>query len=191
MTSHATTNIGTLAAIPLLLALLALAAFVYVASVTTARPVPHESPARPAPPAVAAPSVAEHARLTRAIAEADAKIRALEEQVTVKARIQVSDLVPTGTRRPAVFVECTADGAWIMPERRRLAATAPAPDGQSLLSKLDVTHFAVFLVRPSGFQTFAAYRAVIERHNATTGTTIDYGFEPVDAGWQLAYPGGV
>jgi len=188
MTSRATTNIGTLAAIPLLLALLALAAFVYVASATTTRPAARTTTARRAPDVAAAPRAAERERLTRAIAEADAKIRTLEEQTTLKARIPATDLVPTGTRRPAVFVECTADGAWIMPERHQLATTASAADGAVLLDRLERTRFAVFLVRPSGFRTFAAYRAVLERYNASRPTRIDFGFEPVDAGWQLAYP---
>ena len=188
MRAGTTTNIGTLAAVPLLLSLLALAAVVYVASVTGPRSAPRVvAESKPAETGIAA---AERQRLADAVAEADRNIRALEQQLTVKAEIPATDLVPTGTRRPAVFVECTADGAWIMPEHRRLAPDAPVGDGTTLLARVASTHFVVFLVRPSGVRTFAAYRAVLERHNASASAHVDYGFEPVDAGWKLAYPGG-
>ena len=187
MTSHATTNIGTLAAIPLLLALLALAAFVYVASVTTARPVPHESPARPAPPAVAAPSVAEHARLTRAIAEADAEDpRARGAGDGEGAHPGVCEPLP-GTRRPAVFVAVPRTAHGSCPSG---GASPPLPSvlhGESPLSTLDVTHFGGSWWAPSGFQTFAAYRAVIgapQRYYRYHD--LHYGLELVHVARQLA-----
>ncbi len=189
MTPRTTTNIGTLAAIPLLLSLLALSAFVYVASVATPRTTARDTAEREHPvDAVAISRTGDRARLAQAVTDADAKIHALEQQVSVKGQVAVTNLVPTGTRRPAVFVECSSDGAWVMPERRRLAADAPAGDAAALVARLASTHFVVFLVRPSGFRSFAAYRAVIERHNAGTRDHVDYGFEPVDAGWKLAYP---
>jgi hypothetical protein len=222
----ATTQLGVLAVVPLLLSLLALAAFIHAASsamgavaqrdtaavAEAAREAETEQQRRaaleeqarelrtrlaelPAVDAQAADAERSRAELAAQRRTLDADLAAarsaadeLGRAIEAKERIPATQLVPSGSRRPAAFFECDLDGLSIMPEGRRLAVDPTPADREAFLARARATRFAVFLIRPMGYKTFIAYRGVLEEHNAARSDTVDIGFEPVDGDWKLAYP---
>ena len=120
----------------------------------------------------------EHNRL---LAKAD-DLRRQREEEGRKTPIIPRKPLPPGTSKP-VFVECTATGATIQPEGIRLNAYPQAKDRSRFLAAARKSGFVVFLVRPNGVGSFRKYRALTQNNGA-----IKFGFEPVDASWNLVYP---
>ena len=139
-------------------------------------------------------------RLSRSEREArmkkiQAEIEALKKAIGTVQRelddtesVSVGQLVPSGSRRLAVFVECSATGVWLMPERNQLGPSAPASARKSFLTRANTTGYVVFLIRPDGYAAFERYREVLTTYNATAARPLDFGYEPVDADWRLVYP---
>jgi hypothetical protein len=129
-------------------------------------------------------------KLRDEIATVEASTGGVRRELDAKERIPATRLVPTGSRRPAVFLECDGDGVWMMPERRRLATSPTADERDALLARVKTTGYAVFLVRPTGVESFLAYRDILEEYNRTAARPFDFGFEPVNADWKISYPAG-
>ena len=95
-----------------------------------------------------------------------------------------------------VFVECTAHGVIIQPEGTRLSHDPVAGDRSRFLAAAKKTGYVVFLVRPNGFGgtstrigSFERYRGLLHTHNRSPNREIKFGFEPIEASWNLVYPG--
>lgn len=133
---------------------------------------------------------AKISQLQAEIASLQGEANTVRRKVEEIDQVQVKDLVPGGQRRPAVFVECNAQGAWIMPERRLLEPTVPPAAREALLNKASSKRYGyiVFFIRPDGYTAFKRYREVVETHNKSSSTVLEYGYEPVNADWKLVYP---
>jgi hypothetical protein len=230
MRSSNVAAIGVLAAIPFLLSLLVLAAFVYAANAALAAADREALARRAAERArivvgaddqrarlaalhdqrraleerltglLARGEQAENARASRGeledeiaavrreIADLEGRINGLGREIEAKERVPATALVPAGSRRPAVFAECDAEGILLMPEGRRLGAMPTTSERDGFLRYVETTGYAVFLVRPKGIEAFDAYRRVLEEAATGSRGKIDVGFEPIDEDWKLAYP---
>lgn len=131
---------------------------------------------------------AEIARLETELAATEGEIDTVKREIEDTDRVHAEALVPGGSRRPAVFVECDAKGAWLMPERRMLEPTVPREARRLFMEHVRKTGYVVFLIRPDGFTAFERYRDFVETYNDTSTVPIDYGYEPLDADWRLVYP---
>ena len=131
---------------------------------------------------------AEVNRLEREIESIKREIAGVQRQMDEKERMQAKELVPSGSRRPAVFMECDSEGVWIMPERKLLEVSVPLASRGAFLARVKSKGYVVFLIRPGGFKAFERYREVLETHNKTSTAKYDYGYEPVNADWKLVYP---
>jgi uncharacterized protein YlxW (UPF0749 family) len=122
------------------------------------------------------------------IAALTAQIGTVQREIEAKEQVQAQQLVPAGSRKPAVFVECTADGVLLMPERTLLQAAVPPTARETFLARVTAKGYAVFLIRPDGLTAFKRYREVLETYNNTARSKVDMGYEPVNADWKLVYP---
>lgn len=130
-------------------------------------------------------------RATRLTAEIDAlkqQLHGVQREIEEKDQVHAQQLVPSGSRRPSVFVECDAQGIWLMPDRTPLDAAAPSAARETFLSRVKTKGYVVFLIRPNGFTSFERYREILTSYNATAAQALDFGYEPVNAEWKLAYP---
>lgn len=87
------------------------------------------------------------------------------------------------------FAECSKAGVLVKPLNRRLSADPSAADKETFRQAAGESGYVVFMVRPDGLGTFQHYRAIIEEANGSRTSKIEMGYEPVDAAWQLVYPG--
>jgi predicted RNase H-like nuclease (RuvC/YqgF family) len=76
------------------------------------------------------------------------------------------------------WIDCVQDGVVILPQRQKITTDAVKKKDRALVEAFG-RGYAVFLIRPQGFQAFRAARTVAEEMH------IDIGFEPYDAGWKL------
>lgn len=116
------------------------------------------------------------------------EIAGVQREVDVKERVQVKNLIPSGSRRPAVFVECDAQGVWMMPERKLLETSASDAAREAFLTRVRSKGYVVFLIRPDGFNAFRKFRELVETHNRASINKLEYGYEPINADWRLVYP---
>lgn len=123
------------------------------------------------------------------------ELRRWREAEEDKFEIRPSKPRPEGAPDP-VFVECTARGAIIQPEGTRLSDDPGADDSSRFLAAAKKTGYVVFLVRPNSFGgsltrmgSFEKYRGLLLAHNGSSNQEIKFGFEPVEASWNLVYPG--
>lgn len=105
------------------------------------------------------------------------EIKALEE-----GAISVTSLVPGGTQRKALFIECERQGAKLMPEGRMLSTDRAQALKDDVLEAARGKEQVMFLLRPDGFKAFRTFRKVIEKAG------LAYGYQPVDGDWTLVYP---
>jgi hypothetical protein len=127
-------------------------------------------------------------QLQQEIAALTEQIGGVQREVDAKEQVQAQQLVPAGSRKPAVFVECTAAGVLLMPERTLLQATVPPAARETFLARVTARGYVVFLIRPDGLTAFERYREVVQTYNKTTRNTLNIGYEPVNADWKLVYP---
>ena len=92
-----------------------------------------------------------------------------------------------GAQKPT-FVECRGDKGVLQPQARR-SAPSPAPTTGRRSSPPRSTHYVVFLIRPDGFDCFENYRKVLLAASPSEPAPIDFGYEPVNADWELDYSG--
>jgi hypothetical protein len=124
----------------------------------------------------------------RAIAERDRlaaridQIRRGREERDREFTIVPSKPLPPGMPKP-VFVECTAGGVVIQPAGTKFGLNPTAGDRGRFLSAAGRSGFVVFLIRPGSFDSFAVYRSIVRSDGS-----LQFGFEPVDASWNLVYP---
>lgn len=90
--------------------------------------------------------------------------------------------------RPATFVECTAHEVRIQPAGERFSGTMDPSERQRFLQRIRATGYAVFLIRPDGYQNFLRYRALVLSAGGAGKEAIAIGYEPVNAEWKLIYP---
>ena len=110
---------------------------------------------------------------------------------------------PNGTRRYPIYIECRADGAWLMPENIPLGArdfegvlSMGNPLEAALLAKRayllkagtfqetpshDQEPYPLIIVRPSGIVYMYMVRSVLQSWKS------EYGFELVNEDWKLAF----
>lgn len=125
--------------------------------------------------------------IERSLQEAKKEVEAARRQLPRPGKVPVEVVVPEGSRRDALFVECDGRGVLVMPDEIRYPAD-PGPDvRRQFLDQARRKGYVVFFVRPEGFDSFREYREIVEEN----GGGIDYGYEPVDDDWQILYPTGV
>jgi hypothetical protein len=126
--------------------------------------------------------------LSGEVVTAESKVLTVRREIDEKEKYPAKELVPRGTRRQAVFMEADAEGVWIMPERTLLEPSVPLLARATFLASARATGYVVFLVRPDGYKAFTAYRELLEEQNAKSSGIVEFGYEPVNADWKLAYP---
>lgn len=87
------------------------------------------------------------------------------------------------------FAECSKAGVLLKPLNRRLSADPSTADKETFQQAAGESGYVVFMVRPDGLGTFQHYRALIEEANGSMTSKIEMGYEPIDAAWELVYPG--
>lgn len=118
------------------------------------------------------------------------KLEQLEVEIENAKKLHIDEL-EDGVRhsRKPVFVECTDRAAIIQPEGTLLGSNPDSEDRKAFLDAAKRTRYVVFMIRPDGFYCFHKYRDLIVSANQGSQATIDFGFEPVNADWELVYPG--
>ncbi|MBI4602190.1 MAG: hypothetical protein HY721_09540 [Planctomycetes bacterium] len=129
------------------------------------------------------------AKLRKETEGLEGQVAAVRRERDDLQKIPARDLVRGGTTKAPLFVECDGKGAWAMPARQLFEKAAPADAKEAFLKAARERGYVLFLVRPDGFKAFDRYREILEEHNARSRALVDLGYEPVDAAWQLAYPG--
>ena len=137
--------------------------------------------------------------LRKKLREADDEFRQLKIKCDVarkekdKERRKVDVTALDGTRKISdhqpVFVECSRFKAILQPQARPLGPNASPDDRNAFLTAARGTRYVVFLIRPDGFPCFQKYRACLLAANKESGTSIEFGYEPVNADWELVFPG--
>jgi hypothetical protein len=131
-----------------------------------------------------------------------AQARVLQEEIaslrvrgtkaeTRKNVVAASSIHGTASSREGAitFAECSKAGLLVKPLNRRLPTDPSAAEKESFRQAAGETGYVVFMVRPDGFRTFERYRAVIDEANSSRTSKIEMGYEPIDAAWELVYPG--
>jgi myosin heavy subunit len=126
----------------------------------------------------------EHELLTSAV---DVTQKKIEER---KNGVLVTSL--SGGSSPhiqsATFVECTAQGVILQPQKKEQKKVPDKNDRKAFLAAARITRYVVFLIRPDGFESFDQYHNLILSENKDSHDPIDIGYEPVNADWNLVYP---
>lgn len=92
-----------------------------------------------------------------------------------------------GTDATPIFVECRADHIVIQPQRLVVGAEdidLPGSEFVELLNRVeagDLDGYVMMAVYPDGVNTFYRVRELVESRG------IQFGFEPIEANWQLVY----
>jgi len=138
-------------------------------------------------------------KLKQDLQEAETELQRLSAECDVarkekdKERRRVDVTALDGTRKVSdhkpVFVECSRGKAILQPQERTLSADPGAADRETLLAAARRTRYVVFLVRPDGFRCFENYRSFVISAGQKTGAPIEFGYEPVNADWELVFPG--
>jgi len=123
--------------------------------------------------------------------ELNVKLDALKQSQAKQEKI-LSVMALSGRHRtntrPAMFVECMADGVFLQPRQERLPVRPAAVERGVFTAFIEETDYVVFLIRPDGFESFWQYYRLARSRNASPSTAIDVGYEPVNADWHLLYP---
>jgi len=137
--------------------------------------------------------------LKKKLWEADDELQRLAAECNLarkekdKQRRAVDITALDGTRRVSdhkpLFVECTWNKAILQPQERTLGSDPDAADREMFLSESRKTRYVVFLIRPDGFHCFEKYRNSLLAANKESQTPVEFGYEPVNADWDLAFPG--
>lgn len=148
-------------------------------------------------------SQASEAELKRMAGDLDKLERALADLKALRKREQQTySLVPykgkRGDNRRPLYLECTALGLIVHPERRRLEGPDSSPvnirkeverliDRQRTLlvqanARVEDVPYLLMLVRPDGVPSY--YRTL----SALEGLQIDFGYEFIDPDWILDFP---
>lgn len=88
-----------------------------------------------------------------------------------------------------VFVECASQKAILQPQAKELSSNPDKSDQEAFLDFARRTGYVVFLIRPDGFGCFENYRDLMISANKNARSPVEYGYEPVNADWNLIYPG--
>jgi|GEM_PF-1720649 len=104
--------------------------------------------------------------------------RSIEDK---KASVDVGQLYGSHVGQQVQYVECVARGVILQPQHVEVALGRLKDMFEQHLANHDCV---VFLVRPKGLQSFVEARTIVE------GKGVKFGYEPVDDGWHLRYPGG-
>ena len=127
---------------------------------------------------------------TRQIAEAEQKAAVLRDQIEQSKLIDPALLFGASLRpgRPPKWVECVAGGVIVQPERwiiatadLRMASAGKKSRESELFAGAAQAGYVVFLIRPSGYDSFEEARSYAEKLGAQVG------FEPVDEGALLRF----
>jgi predicted RNA binding protein with dsRBD fold (UPF0201 family) len=124
--------------------------------------------------------------LERQKKELEQKIAELEEELKrrLSGVVDPADLFSANASgRNPQWIECVQDGVVLLPQRQKVATEAVKKKDRALVQALR-RGFTVFLIRPQGFESFRAARAVAEELG------IEIGFEPYDAAWKLPQEAG-
>ncbi len=145
---------------------------------------------------------AEAQRLKKLIAETEERLGQMRQDVGERSYAIVPYKGANGTFRRPVFIECTADAVTIQPEGIRLTVEdfdGPLRSGNPLAAAVRAAHeelnkralaagaelpdaYPLLIVRPDGA---AAYAVALD---AIRSWDTDFGYEFVEADWNLAYP---
>ena len=121
---------------------------------------------------------AKIAKVNKEIAVLKAKIKEAE-----KGYIDVGRLGGSLQIENPLYIECVKEGLIIQPKGK----TVSLAEIESLFKRIiEGEYCVVFLVRPSGFESFLKAREIAEKKE---GLTI--GYEPIDSSWKLKFPKGV
>jgi hypothetical protein len=144
----------------------------------------------------------EAERLKKLIAETEDRLAKMREDVGEKSYAIVPYKGANGTFRRPVFIECTADAVTIQPEGIRLTVEdfdGPLRSGNPLAAAVRAAHeelnkralaagaelpdaYPLLIVRPDGA---AAYSVALD---AIRSWDTDFGYEFVEADWNLEFP---
>lgn len=140
------------------------------------------APALPASPAIREEESARRvAELKERIAELERQKRNLLQRIEDRKGVDANSLFPGRERaRKPQWVECVAETAVLQPQGQQFTL-ADLKSGGAAFAKAITTGYVVFLVRPTGFQSFYEGRKIALQHN------LAFGYEPVDAGWKLRF----
>ncbi len=149
-------------------------------------------------------SAVEIEDLRRRLADAEKKLTAAEAEEAGKKRsfAIVPYTGPNGTSRRPIYIECRAESVIVQPEGIRLASadfdgpmgpTNPLATALRGIREYWLSHglfnpdrdgepYPLMLVRPDGVEAYYAARSALK----SWGT--DFGYELVEADWNLAYP---
>ncbi|MFQ5728848.1 MAG: hypothetical protein ACE5GN_00615 [Waddliaceae bacterium] len=122
--------------------------------------------------------------------EIEKQINTVQRAVNDKESVHAKDLVPAGSLQKAVFIECEEKWIRIMPEGKHLESGPSKASREEFLQIAKTTGYVVFLIRPDGYASFENYREVVENYNKEAASPLEFGYEPIDADWKLAYPSG-
>ncbi|MGI9428625.1 MAG: hypothetical protein ACR2NM_08205 [Bythopirellula sp.] len=148
----------------------------------------------------------ELARLQKLIEETESQLEVLRKENSGKKSYAIVPYRgPNGTYRKPIYIECCKDGIIIHPEGIRLRASdfrVPTWAGNPLAAALRATRehvnaaaaragapqppdpYPVILVRPDGIPQYSVARAAITSWDAS------FGYEFIDADWNLEFPEG-
>jgi hypothetical protein len=120
-------------------------------------------------------------QLDTRIAEANKKLDAVRKQLADTVR-QYGTPTPTvvAIDHDAVFIECDAAGASIIPDGTRLSSQATLSEQNLLRKSLRERGAAFFLVRPDGADSFQLYRRIVQGFSMDTSFgRLPVGYEPI------------
>ncbi len=123
---------------------------------------------------------------TESSTQLDALKQSQAQQEKILSVMALSGKHKTNTR-PATFVECVADGVLLQPRQERFSIRPAAAERGAFTTSIKETDYVVFLIRPDGFESFWQYYRLARSANVGAETSIDVGYEPVNADWHLLY----
>jgi hypothetical protein len=131
--------------------------------------------------AAAGAAPAEPQAVANEIARLEARITELRARQEAAGRVDVARWLPVrDSAKKILWVECVKDGVVLQPEAARFTVAELQPGSSPFGATLNSSR-PVLLVRPSGFDSCAAVRAVLDARG------IEYDLAPVDENWQLIF----
>ncbi|MFQ3650727.1 MAG: hypothetical protein SNJ75_10360 [Gemmataceae bacterium] len=121
------------------------------------------------------------------------QIQSLERSVAEAKRTPISNgktfsLIPYGGKRGAnsrpVYAECSGDGVFFHPEKKKIAATQTQELRREAIHRLESRGedaYLMILLRPDGIDAYYALRKAVD------DLEITFGYEMIDADWQLDF----
>lgn len=119
--------------------------------------------------------------ILREITRLDVQIAELRKRQEDSGRLNVARGLPKGdSAEKPQWIECDKAGVMLQPQATRFSGPELHAGNSPFVASLN-SRRAVLLVRPSGFDSCAVARKVLDAHG------IEYGLAPVDEAWQLVF----